>query len=52
MSVSSMNEILALLSISALAAYMLVEKFYWRTIGRRVVPLGPPWILGDPNPES
>ncbi|KJL45355.1 acetate uptake transporter family protein [Microbacterium trichothecenolyticum] len=41
-----------LMVASALAAYMLVEKFYWRTIGRRVVPLGPPWILGDPNPES
>jgi succinate-acetate transporter protein len=41
-----------LLLASALATYMLVEKFYWRTIGRRVVPLGPPWILGDPNPES
>ena len=43
---------LLLLIASALAAYMLVEKFYWRTIGRRVIPLGPPWILGDPNPES
>jgi len=41
-----------LMVASALAAYMLVEKFYWRTIGRRVLPLGPPWILGDPNPES
>ncbi|MFH8250922.1 acetate uptake transporter family protein [Microbacterium sp. B2969] len=41
-----------LLVAAALAAYMLVEKFYWRTMGRRVVPLGPPWITGDPNPES
>jgi succinate-acetate transporter protein len=43
---------IVLLVASALAAYMLAEKFYWRTMGRRVVPLGPPWISGDPNPES
>lgn len=35
-----------LLAASALATYMLVEKFYWRTMGRRVVPLGPPWFTG------
>lgn len=45
-----------LLLASALAAYMLLEKFYWRTMGRRVVPLGPPWIAasapGAADPES
>lgn len=35
---------IALLLASALAAYMLLEKFYWRTMQRHVVPLGPPWI--------
>ncbi|MFD4959346.1 acetate uptake transporter family protein [Microbacterium sp. NPDC058389] len=43
---------IVLIVASALAAYMLVEKFYWRTIGRRIVPLGPPWLDADPNPES
>ena len=33
-----------LLIASALAAYMLMEKFYWLTLGRHVVPLGPPWV--------
>ncbi len=41
-----------LLLASALAAYMLVEKFYWTTMGRRVVPLGPPWVAGSADPES
>ncbi|QKJ19862.1 acetate uptake transporter family protein [Microbacterium hominis] len=41
-----------LIAASALAAYMLVEKFYWRTTGRRTVPLGPPWFSGSPDPES
>ncbi len=45
-----------LLAASALAAYMLLEKFYWRTMQRRVVPLGPPWLTAgtrDPvDPES
>ncbi|BDV30196.1 acetate uptake transporter family protein [Microbacterium terricola] len=41
-----------LLIASALAAYMLVEKFYWRTMGHRVVPLGRPWIAGSSDPES
>ncbi|WP_243076825.1 acetate uptake transporter family protein [Microbacterium sp. SS28] len=41
-----------LIAASALAAYMLVEKFYWRTMGRRVVPLGRPWVRGNPDPES
>ncbi len=41
-----------LIAASGLAAYMLVEKFYWRTMGKRVVPLGPPWIAGNPDPES
>jgi hypothetical protein len=40
-----------LLVASALAAYMLVEKFYWLTLGRRVVPLGPPWIAGSDDRE-
>lgn len=46
---------IVLLIASALATYMLVEKFYWRTMGRRVVPLGPPWIAdgaGSADPES
>lgn len=41
-----------LLAASALAAYLLVEKFYWRTMGRRVVPLGPPWFDGSDDPEA
>lgn len=43
---------IVLLLASALAAYMLVEKFYWRTMGKRLLPLGPPWISGNPNPDS
>lgn len=39
-----------LLLASALAAYLLIEKFYWRTMQRRVVPLGPPWVTGGPAP--
>jgi uncharacterized protein len=42
---------IVLLLASALAAYMLIEKFYWRTMGRRVVPLGPPWVAGSADPE-
>lgn len=34
----------ALLLASALAAYMLLEKFYARTLGRSFVPLGRPWF--------
>ena len=41
-----------LLLAAALAAYMLIEKFYWLTLGRRVVPLGPPWFAGSADPES
>jgi succinate-acetate transporter protein len=41
-----------LLIAAALAAYMLVEKFYWLTLGRRVVPLGLPWLTGSPDRES
>ncbi|MCT9821564.1 GPR1/FUN34/YaaH family transporter [Microbacterium sp. W1N] len=41
-----------LLLASALAAYLLVEKFYWTTMGRRVVPLGPPWVSGSSDRES
>ncbi|WP_036289426.1 acetate uptake transporter family protein [Microbacterium sp. MRS-1] len=33
-----------LIGASALAFYMLVDKFAWRTMGRHIVPLGPPWI--------
>lgn len=40
-----------LLVASALAAYMLIEKFYWLTMGRHVVPLGPPWIAGTADRE-
>lgn len=40
-----------LLIASALAAYMLVEKFYWLTLGKHVVPLGPPWIRGYADRE-
>lgn len=40
-----------LLAASALATYMLVEKFYWRTMGRRVLPLGPAWIAGGTDRE-
>ena len=43
---------IVLLLASALATYMLVEKFYWRTMGRRVVPLGRPWIAGASDSES
>jgi len=41
-----------LLLASALATYMLIEKFYWRTMGRRVVPLGRPWMAPAADPES
>lgn len=41
-----------LLLASALAAYMLIEKFYWLTLGRRVIPLGPPWLKRGADPES
>lgn len=41
-----------LIAASALATYMLIEKFYWRTMGRRVVPLGPAWIAGSADVES
>ncbi|MGR6742369.1 acetate uptake transporter family protein [Microbacterium arborescens] len=34
----------ALLLASALAAYMLLEKFYARTLGRSILPLGPAWF--------
>lgn len=34
----------ALLVASALAAYMLLEKFYTRTLGRSILPLGPAWF--------
>jgi succinate-acetate transporter protein len=42
----------ALLAASALALYMLAEKFYWRTMGRRVLPLGKPWLAGSRDPEG
>lgn len=41
-----------LLVASALAAYMGIEKFYWLTLGRHVVPLGRPWIAGSADRES
>lgn len=41
-----------LLAASALATYMLIEKFYWRTMRRRVLPLGPAWIAGSADVES
>jgi uncharacterized protein len=41
-----------LLAASALALYMLVEKFLWRTMHRRVLPLGRPWLRGEPATES
>ena len=43
-----------LLAASALAAYMGIEKFYWRTLGRHLLPLGPAWIRpgGPIDPES
>lgn len=37
----------ALLFASALAAYMLIEKFYARTLGRTVLPLGRAWFGGN-----
>ncbi|CAN7227279.1 acetate uptake transporter [Microbacterium sp. LjRoot45] len=43
---------IVLLLASALATYLLIEKFYWRTMGRRVVPLGPPWLAGSTDRES
>lgn len=41
-----------LIVASALATYMLIEKFYWRTMGRHVIPLGRPWIAGSSDIES
>lgn len=41
-----------LLTASALALYMLAEKFYWRTMRRRVLPLGRPWLAGSRDPEG
>lgn len=41
-----------LIIAALLAAYMLIEKFYWLTLGRRVVPLGRPWIAGNLDRES
>jgi succinate-acetate transporter protein len=43
---------IVLLCATALAAYLLVEKFFWRTMGRRVVPLGRPWLAGSADRES
>lgn len=40
-----------LLGASALAAYMLIEKFYWLTLGRRVLPVGPPWFGASADRE-
>jgi hypothetical protein len=31
---------------------MLAEKFYWRTMNRRVLPLGRPWVTGSRDPEA
>lgn len=42
----------SLVVASALAGYMLVEKFYWLTLGRRFLPLGPSWIDRAADPES
>jgi succinate-acetate transporter protein len=41
-----------LLAASALALYMLVEKFLWRTMHRHLLPLGRPWLRGEPASES
>ena len=41
-----------LIGASALATSMLIEKFYWRTMGRHVIPLGPAWIAGSADSES
>lgn len=41
-----------LLVASLLAAYMGIEKFYWRTLDRHLLPLGRAWIDADPDPES
>lgn len=43
---------IVLLIASALAAYMGVEKFYWRTLQRRLLPLGRPWIPARADVES
>ncbi|MBN9224543.1 MAG: hypothetical protein ABS63_09560 [Microbacterium sp. SCN 70-27] len=40
-----------LIVASALAAYLLIEKFYWRTMGRHIIPLGRPWIAGGADRE-
>ncbi len=42
----------ALLLASALAAYMLIEKFYTRTLGRSFLPLGRPWFAAHPASAS
>ncbi|GLJ81233.1 acetate uptake transporter family protein [Microbacterium imperiale] len=44
----------ALLLASALAAYMLVEKFFGRTLGRSFLPLGRAWyrVPAAPAPVS
>lgn len=41
-----------LIIAALLAAYMLIEKFYGLTLGRRVVPLGRPWVVGNLDHES
>ena len=41
-----------LIAASLLAMYMLIEKFFWRTMGRRVIPLGAAWIAGSADSES
>ena len=41
-----------LIAASALATYMLIEKFYWRTMGRHILPLGPAWLPGSGDVES
>ncbi len=41
-----------LVAASALALYMLVEKFLWRTMHRHLLPLGRPWLRSEPASES
>ncbi len=38
-----------LMGASACAAYLLVEKFFARTLGRHVIPVGRPWISAAPR---